>query len=427
MAEFVHRFRHGIHLQPELGGGLVHQVDGLVGQEAVGDVALGEFHGGDDGLVQNAHLVVRFVALAQAAEDGYGVLRVRFVHHHLLEAALEGLVPFEELLVLVERGGADGTEFAPGECRFQDVGGVHRALAAARAHEGVYFVYEEDDVAIAAGNLLDHGLEAFLELALVLCPGDQRAHVEGEDGLGLQVLGRVSLDDAVGDALGDGGFAHARLADQYGVVLRPAGEDLHHAADFLVPADDGVELPGFGVLVQVAGVLAQRVVGRLGVLACHAVVPAQFADGRFQVFFVHALVFQQGGRLVARGQDAQQKMLDGDKLVLELAEVALCLLEDGNQCVAGVNVSVPAGYLGQCLDLPVGLGGQMVQVGVEFLEQVAGHVFVHRQQRFEQVDRFDGLLPVADGDLGGFLHGLLSLYGEIVEVHGSLFSMITAI
>ena len=30
---------HGVQLDAELGGGLVHQVDGLVGQKPVGDVA----------------------------------------------------------------------------------------------------------------------------------------------------------------------------------------------------------------------------------------------------------------------------------------------------------------------------------------------------------------------------------------------------
>ena len=41
--------------------GFVDEVDGLVGQEAVGDVAVREDGGGDDGGVLDAHAVVDFV------------------------------------------------------------------------------------------------------------------------------------------------------------------------------------------------------------------------------------------------------------------------------------------------------------------------------------------------------------------------------
>jgi len=66
----------GADLDGEGGGGLVDQIDGLVRQEAVGDVAVGEGGGGDEGRVLDADLVVRLVALAQAAQDGDGVFDV---------------------------------------------------------------------------------------------------------------------------------------------------------------------------------------------------------------------------------------------------------------------------------------------------------------------------------------------------------------
>ncbi len=40
--------RHGADLQAQRGAGFVDQVDGLIGQEAVGDVALREHGGGED-------------------------------------------------------------------------------------------------------------------------------------------------------------------------------------------------------------------------------------------------------------------------------------------------------------------------------------------------------------------------------------------
>ena len=91
-------------------------------------------------------------------------------------------------------------------------------------------------------DLLQHGLEALLELAAVLGAGDQRAQVERDDALVLQALGHVAADDALGQALDDGGLADARLADEHRVVLGAAREHLDDAADLVVAADDRVEL-----------------------------------------------------------------------------------------------------------------------------------------------------------------------------------------
>ena len=62
-------------------------------------------------------------------------------------------------------------------------------------------------------------LQPLLKLAPVLGSGDEGAHVQGEDGLVLEVLGHVAPDDPLGQPLGNGGFAHAGLADEHGVVF----------------------------------------------------------------------------------------------------------------------------------------------------------------------------------------------------------------
>ena len=65
--ELVDGFGHGIHLQTQLGGRLVHQVDGLVRQETAGDVPVGKVDGGDEGIVLDPHLVVVLVPLLQTS------------------------------------------------------------------------------------------------------------------------------------------------------------------------------------------------------------------------------------------------------------------------------------------------------------------------------------------------------------------------
>ena len=74
--------------------------------------------------------------------------------------------------------------------------------------------------------------------------GDERGDVERDELLVLQRLGDVAGDDALGEALDDGGLADAGLADEHGVVLGAAGEHLADPADLGVAPDDGVELAG---------------------------------------------------------------------------------------------------------------------------------------------------------------------------------------
>ncbi len=231
------RLRHRLDPQPRCG--LVDQVDGLVGKEALGDVAVGEIGGGGERLVADLHLVVLLVAIAQALEDLHALLDRRLIDLDLLEAALQRRVALEVLAVLVQRRRADRLQLAAGERRLQDRGRIDRALGRAGADEVVELVDEQDDVA-ALGDLLHHLLEPLLELAAVLRPGDQGGQVERVDLLVAQQLGNLAVGDPRCQALDDGGLADARLAEQDRVVLGPAGKDLHDPLDLGLAADHGV-------------------------------------------------------------------------------------------------------------------------------------------------------------------------------------------
>ena len=265
--ELVQFDGHRIHLHPQPAGRLVDQVDRLVGQEAVGDVAVAQHRGGDERGVGDPHAVVVLVALTQAAQDRDRLLDGRLVDEDRLEAALEGGVLLDVLAVLVERGRADRVQLAAREHRLEQVGRVHRALGRAGADDRVQLVDEQDDLALGVLDLLEDGLEALLELAAELRAGDERAQVEPDDALVLEPLGHVAADDALGEALDDRGLADARLADQHRVVLGPAREDLDDAPDLLVAADDRVELAARASAVRSRPYLLERLVGALRVLA----------------------------------------------------------------------------------------------------------------------------------------------------------------
>src|SRR5690606_15474693 len=240
--EAVERLRLGVDLNPDTGGRLVDEVDGLVRQLAVSDVTMRQVRGGDDGGVGDLDAVVHLVALLQAAQDGDGVLHRRLVDQHPLEPALERRVLLDILPVLVQRRRADTVQLAAGESRLQHVARVHRALCPSRTDDRVELVDEQDDLAFLLGEIVEHRLQALFEFAAELGAGDQRAHVEREDALAAQPFGHLVVDDALGESLHDGGLAHAGLADEDRVVLGAPLQDLDRAANLVVTADDRVEL-----------------------------------------------------------------------------------------------------------------------------------------------------------------------------------------
>ena len=240
--EPVQRFGLGVDLHADARAGLVDQVDGLVGQLAVRDVAMRQRGGGDDRRIGDLDLVMHLVALLQAAQDRDGVFHRRLVDQHFLEAALERGVLLDVLAVFVERGRAHAMQLAARERGLEHVAGIHGAFGLAGADHGVQLVDEQDDLAFLLGEVVEHGLQALFEFAAELGARDQRAHVEREDALALQALGHFAVDDALREAFDDGGLADARLADEHRVVLRAALQHLDRAADLIVAADDRIEL-----------------------------------------------------------------------------------------------------------------------------------------------------------------------------------------
>src|SRR5215213_8672454 len=140
--------RVDLHAQPR--GRLVDEVDRLVGQEAVGDVAVRQRRRRDERRIRHAHAVVLLVLLFQAAQDRDRVLDRGLADEHRLEAPRQRRVLLDVLPVLVERRRADAVQLAAGERRLQEVRGVHRAFALAGPDERVHLVDEQDAAAVTS-------------------------------------------------------------------------------------------------------------------------------------------------------------------------------------------------------------------------------------------------------------------------------------
>src|ERR1035437_9313910 len=414
----VDHLREGVELDAQAAGSLVDEVDGLVRQEAVADITVGERRGGDDRAVGDAHAVMRFVALLEPAQDRDRVLDRRLADVHRLEAPLERSVLLDVLAVFVERGRADDAQLSTREHRLQHIARVHRALGLSRADERVHLVDEHHELPFGARDLLEHGLEALLELAAELRTGNERARVHRHEPLVLERFGDVAVHDALGKPFGDGGLADPGLADQHRVVFRAARQHLDHAADLLVTADDRIELPLPRHLGEVARELLQRLVLVLGILVGHLVRAAHRLHRVGEPLGRDARIAQQRHAVGALGaREREQQVLGRHELVAERLGELLGPVDDVRQFARERRTRVA--LLGVARDLAVDRLRQGRKRDAEFLENGRDDAFVLIEEHAKQVRIVHERIPLATRQREGVVQGVGTLYGEAIWIeHG---------
>ena len=102
-------------LQVHIRAGLIQQVNGLVRQEAVCDVALTHGDGLLTHLIGDLHAVIILIVMCDAAQDCNTVFDGGFIHRNRLETPLQGGVLFNVLAVFREGRGADHLDLTAGK------------------------------------------------------------------------------------------------------------------------------------------------------------------------------------------------------------------------------------------------------------------------------------------------------------------------
>ncbi len=228
--------------------------------------------------------------------------------------------------VLGRRGRADAANLAARQRRLEDVRGVERPFGRARAHQRVQLVDEHDDVRVL-GQLLHDRLEALFELAAILRARDNKRDIQRQNALVGEEVRDVAVDDLLRQALDDRGLADPRLANEDGVVLRAAAEDLLYALQLNVPPDQRIELIFHGRFGQVPRELGQQ--RRL----LHPGEGGLFVEQRNDVLAdrvePHTLLHQDGRRHGAfLAEDAQEQVLGPDVVVQQTIGFFSRVLED---------------------------------------------------------------------------------------------------
>ena len=199
--------------------GLVDEVDGLIGQEALGNVAVGEFGGGAQRAVVVLDLVVRLVFVLEALEDREGLLDGGRVHDDRLEAALERGVSLDVLAVFIQRGRPDRLQLAARQRGLDHVGRVDRALGAPAPMTVCSSSMKRHDRAFGAADLLDDIFKPLFEFAAILGARDDQGQVESEKPFVQKNLRHIARRDLGRQAFNDGGLADAGVADEDGIIF----------------------------------------------------------------------------------------------------------------------------------------------------------------------------------------------------------------
>ena len=283
---------------------------------------------------------MQLVLLLQAAQDRDRILDRRLGHEHGLETPRERRVLLDMLAIFVERGRANAVQLAARQRGLQEVRRIHRAIRLARADERMHLVDEQDDAALGRRHLVENGLQPLLEFAAIFRAGDQRAHIEREQLLVLQRFRHVAVDDAQREALDDRRLADAGLADENGIVLGAARQNLDRATDFLVATDHRIKLARSRGLGQIAGVFLQRVIGVLGGSRIRSASLAQILDRRIQRLRRHASIAEdfRGFRTLLHRQREQQAF-DRDETVAGLLRDLLRIVEKARRRGAEIELA----------------------------------------------------------------------------------------
>ena len=201
-----------------------------------------------------------------AAQHRAGQFLAGLFHLDDLEAPRQGRILLEILLVLAPGGRCNRAQLPARQSRLEQVGRIVLPRLPTRTDHRVRLVNEQNDRVRAALDLVDHILQAVLELALHRRPGLQQTHVQHVDGHALQRRRHVAQGHTQRQPFDHRRLAHARFPRQDGVVLPATHQDVDGLTDLGVSTDHRVHLSLARTLRQVGRELVQG--GRLAPQGC---------------------------------------------------------------------------------------------------------------------------------------------------------------
>ena len=213
------------------------------------------------------------VSLLQATEYGNRILHCGLFHHDGLETTLKSGILLDILTVLIERSRTDTVQFASSQHGLQKVARIHSTLRLSCPDNRMQFIDKEQDPAVRAFHLIQHGFQTFLKFTLILSARNQGAHIERKYGLILQAIWHIASYDTLGQPLRDGRLTYTWLTNQYRVVLSLTRKNSDDIPNLRISTYDGIQFMLSCGLDQILAIFLQRLVGLLRRIARHTGIP----------------------------------------------------------------------------------------------------------------------------------------------------------
>ena len=250
------RLGGGLHLQ--IRSRFIDQIDRLIGQAAITDVAIRQTHGRLEGVIANADAVVQLVALAHTTQDLQRHIQGWFLDQQLLEAPVQHGIFLQRAAVFLDGGGPNAAQLTSGQGWFEHAAGI--GARTITVHQGVDFIDEQHHpftAFIAGGDLLKNAAQALFELTAVFGASDQGAEIQRDQTASFEGIGHFTGHHPLGQQLSDGGFANAGLTNQHRVVFVAAREHLNQPPNVGAAANHRIQAAFPGQGGEVAPVLGQ--------------------------------------------------------------------------------------------------------------------------------------------------------------------------
>ena len=236
---------------------LIKDVNCLVWQEAVLNVAARKRNSSLDGSFSVVDVMVLLVAILKTVDDRNGVVVVWLADVDWLETPLKCGVLLDMFTVLFCRSCADDLDFSTRQRWLQDGRGVDGTLCGAGANDGVNLV-DEEDVVLGFLQLSNNLLHAVLKLTAILRTSYQTCQVKRPNLLSAQDIRNIARSNELSQALNNGSLANTRIAQDKWVVLLATCKNLHDTLNLAVATNDGVKLFICSKLGKVAAKLLQH-------------------------------------------------------------------------------------------------------------------------------------------------------------------------
>mmetsp|Transcript_5557 Transcript_5557/g.13087 ORF Transcript_5557/g.13087 Transcript_5557/m.13087 type:complete len:226 (-) Transcript_5557:931-1608(-) len=211
------------------------------------------------GFVTDSDTVVSFVSRLQTTKNTNGIFRRWLINHDLLESALQCFVLFNVLAVFIDGGGTDAAQTTTGESGLQKVRSIHRTLRRPSSNNRVHFINEENDFSVTFCNFFQDGLQTLFKLSSHGCTSYKGSKIQTDQAAVFQTIRNITGKNSLRNAFGNSCLSDTWISNQDWIIFGSATQDLNGASDFLVSANDRVQLSFFSEGGEVNPILKKSI------------------------------------------------------------------------------------------------------------------------------------------------------------------------